>query len=77
MRVSYLKFLSFDGFAALISVPFFVWLGSWLWLKFGDDIESLNRALARTERLSLWVGILAVVAAIGVWLWSRRRRNGL
>lgn len=75
MRVSYLKFLCFDGFAALISVPFFVWLGSWLWLKFGDDIEALNRALARTESFSLWVAGGAVLMVIGVWRWSRRVRK--
>jgi membrane protein DedA with SNARE-associated domain len=75
MRVSYLKFLLFDGFAALISVPFFVWLGHWLWIKFGEDIEAINKALARTHSYSLWVALLALLGIAGLWLWSRRVRK--
>ena len=78
MKVSYLKFLFFDGFAALISVPVFVWLGHWLWLKFQDDLEELNEALARTHSYSLWFTILlaGVVGAV-IWGWSRRTRKAV
>ena len=76
MKVSYLKFLFFDGFAALISVPVFVWLGHWLWLRFQDDLEELNEALARTHSYSLWFTLLlAGVVGLGVWGWSRRTRK--
>jgi len=76
MRVSFLKFLCFDGFAALISVPVFVWLGHWLWGKFHDDIEAFNKALARTHSYALW-GALGIVAIVVVctWIWARRRRQ--
>jgi membrane protein DedA with SNARE-associated domain len=76
MKVSYLKFLFLDGFAALISVPVFVWLGHWLWLKFQDDLEELNEALARTHSYSLWLTILlAGVVGVVAWGWSRRTRK--
>lgn len=75
MRVSYWKFLLFDGFAALISVPFFVWLGHWLWVKFGEDIEAMNKALARTHSYSVWVAVAALLALLALWLWSRRVRK--
>lgn len=78
MKVAFVKFLFFDGFAALISVPFFVWLGHWLWGRFQDDIEEFNRALARTHSYTLVVTIgiiLAVLAAILIWLRRARKRS--
>jgi membrane protein DedA with SNARE-associated domain len=74
VKVSYLKFLLFDGFAALVSVPIFVWAGHWLWARFQDDLEELNEALARTQSYSLWFAVLLAVLT-GLWLWSRRTRN--
>ena len=74
MKVSYLKFVLFDGFAALISVPIFVWLGRWLWARFQDDLEELNEALARTQSYSLWFAVLLAVLTV-VWLWTRRTRK--
>lgn len=73
MKVSYWKFLCFDGFAALLSVPFFVWLGHWLWVTFQDDIEQLNRTLAVTHSFSRWIVVAAALACIGLWFWSKRR----
>jgi membrane protein DedA with SNARE-associated domain len=75
MKVSYLKFLCFDGFAALISVPFFVWLGHWIWVTFQDDIEQINRTLAMTHSFSRWIVVLAAVAVAALWLWSRRTKK--
>ena len=75
MRVSFWKFFCFDGFAALISVPVFVWLGHWLWVKFQDDIEQLNRSLAVTHSYSRWIGVAAALGCIGLWLWSRRGKK--
>lgn len=72
MKVSYWKFLFFDGFAALVSVPFFVWLGHWLWVKFQDDIAQLNRSLAMTHSFSRWIVVLAALACVGLWFWARR-----
>ncbi len=67
-RVKFWKFFFFDGLAALISVPFFVWLGHWLWAKFKDDIAQLDRVLDRTQTYTMIVAlvILAVVAVLVV-----------
>lgn len=75
MKVGYLKFLLLDGFAALISVPVFVWLGHWLWARFHADIAAFHRALDRTQGYALVVTIvLVVLAGIGaIWLWRRHR----
>jgi membrane protein DedA with SNARE-associated domain len=72
-RVKYWKFFFFDGLAALISVPFFVWLGHWLWAKFGNDITALDRALSRTHTYSIMVATL--IALIVVLVVIRVVRN--
>lgn len=73
MGVKYLKFLAYDGAAALVSAPVFVWLGHWLWLKFDDDIAELNQALSRSEWYT--VGIATTAVLIGVLLWRLRPRD--
>lgn len=74
MKVPFLKFLAFDGFAALISVPVFVWLGHWIWATFGEDIAKLEKVLSRTHAYSLWVAILFGSALVG-FLFIRWRRH--
>jgi len=68
-RVSFLRFLLIDTLAALISVPFWVYLG-----YFGaDNHEWLVKWMHRGQS-SLWVLIgLLVLLALGLW-WKRRRR---
>lgn len=73
MKARYLHFLFFDGLAALISVPFFVWLGYFLWGKFGDDIGKLHQAVSRTHSFTAWIALAAVAAIIFV-VWRIRRR---
>jgi len=67
-RVKYWKFFFFDGLAALLSVPFFVWLGHWLWRKFKDDIAELDRALDRTQTYTMLIAmaLLVIVTVIVV-----------
>jgi len=68
-RVSFLRFLLIDALAALISVPFWVYLG-----YFGaDNHEWLVKWMHRGQS-SLWVLIgLLVLLVLGLW-WKRRRR---
>ena len=68
-RVSFLRFLLIDTLAALISVPFWVYLG-----YFGaDNHEWLVKWMHRGQS-SLWVLIgLLVLLALGLW-WKRRHR---
>ncbi len=67
MQVSYLKFLAYDGAAALFSAPVFVWFGHWLWSKFDDDIQKLNAALSRTEWYTVWVAVALFFFALVMW----------
>ena len=48
------KFFCLDGLAALISVPFFVWLGHWLWMKFKDDIAQLDAGMLLYDSFYRW-----------------------
>ena len=76
-RVRYWKFFFFDGLAALISVPFFVWLGHWLWAKFSEDLTQLEHALARTHSYAL-IGaavIFLVVVLIVIRVVRKSRTN--
>jgi membrane protein DedA with SNARE-associated domain len=76
-RVKYWKFFFFDGLAALISVPFFVWLGHWLWARFSEDLSQLERALARTHSYSLLAAlvILLVVVVVVIRIVRKSRTN--
>jgi membrane protein DedA with SNARE-associated domain len=74
-RVTFWKFFLFDGLAALISVPFFVWLGHWLWIKFQDDIVQLDRVLSRTQSYTMLVGLLLTgVVVLIIMIQIRRMR---
>lgn len=72
-KIRFWKFFFFDGLAALVSVPFFVWLGHWLWANFKDDIAELDRTLRRTQSYSLVVTAV-IVLAILLFLLVRFRR---
>lgn len=75
MKVPFWKLLLFDGGAALISVPVFVWLGHWLWAHFQDDLEQLNRTLLKSQGYALWAGIaVALIGSAIILLWIKRRR---
>jgi membrane protein DedA with SNARE-associated domain len=73
-RVSFLRFLLIDTLAALISVPFWVYLGF-----FGaDNHEWLVKWLHRGQS-SLWVlvGVLLLTVLVLWWKHRRRTRCGL
>jgi membrane protein DedA with SNARE-associated domain len=75
LKTKYLKFFFFDGLAALISVPFFVWLGHWLWKKFQDDIVQLDRLLSKTQAYTFLVGLLlGAVLTLIILVQVRRMR---
>lgn len=74
-RVRFWTFFLFDGLAALVSVPFFVWLGHWLWMTFGDDLEQLQHAMVRTKYYTLLlVLVIGVASAIAVVRVVRKAR---
>lgn len=73
MKVRYVTFVFFDGLAALISVPFFVWLGNFLWRRFGEDLEQLSKAMSKTHTYTL-VFAIAVTVGIILIVWYNRRK---
>lgn len=65
-RVTFLRFLLFDGFAALLSVPFWIWLGYY-------GAENREWLLAWIKRGQSSVAVLASIIVIGTcWLIWRR-----
>lgn len=74
MRVKYLYFLVFDGVAALVSVPFFVWLGHVLWSKFSSNFGDLQHAISRAHSLSIWFA-LTLTLVVGACAWRLRRKS--
>jgi membrane protein DedA with SNARE-associated domain len=76
MKVPYVKFLFFDGLAALISVPVFVWLGHWLWSKFHDDLEAFHHTLSKSQGYLFWGMIVFALVCIVLFLpWRRKRKE--
>ena len=74
MKVSFVKFLFFDGLAALISVPVFVWLGHWLWSRFHDDFEKFEHTLSKSQSYVFW-GMLTVAVVCMLFFFPWRRKH--
>jgi len=75
-RVQFWKFFLFDGLAALLSVPFFVWLGHWLWAEFNEDLTRLEHELARMHSYSLLAaGVILLVVVFAVVRLVRKSRT--
>lgn len=68
-RVSFTRFLLIDGLAALISVPFWVYLG-----YFGADNHQWLMLWVRRGQSSLWA-LVGLVVLILLVLWWRHRRH--
>jgi membrane protein DedA with SNARE-associated domain len=73
MKVRYLQFLLYDGLAALVSVPLFVWLGHFLWQKFGDDFEQMRAALSRAHAYTMIFALVVLGVVIALLIANRRR----
>lgn len=73
MRVSYGRFIAYDGLAALFSVPVFVWLGNFLWRNFGDDLERLRSAMSRAHFYTTLFAVTVLVTLVAV-AWASRHR---
>jgi len=75
---SRLKFLSIDGFAALISAPLFVWLGHWAWTHYSDDISRLEQTMGKTQMYFVAAVIILVVIALSWYrLKTKEKRTPL
>ena len=72
-RMKYRRFIFFDGMAALVSAPVFVFLG----YHFGDELEALVRAVRRGESAVIII-LVAVVASLFIyrrWRVSAQRKR--
>lgn len=74
MRVGFVRFLVLDGFAALVSVPVFVWMGHWLWSRFNDDVKQMHAALSASHRYVMYGALVIVVGIVAAW-WIRYRKR--
>ncbi len=71
--MKYLRFVFFDGVAALVSAPVFIWLG----YRFGGELEVLLENVKKGQtRVLVVLGLLAVAYFI-FWLWKRRRTKAV
>lgn len=66
-RVSFTRFILFDGLAAVLSVPFWVYLG-----YFGAENHQWLVAWVKRGESVVLVGAALLIALIG-WFWWRRR----
>jgi len=72
LRFRVFHFFFMDGLAALVSAPFFVWIGHWAHQKYAENLGELQGTLGRTK---LIVGIVvAVVGLLAIIFWRRKNR---
>lgn len=71
-RVSFGRFLLLDGAAALISVPFWVYLG-----YFGANRRQWLLTWMHRGQAGLWVALGLILAGVGIYLWRRHKRNAV
>jgi len=70
-RVSYLKFLITDGLAALISVPFWIYLGYWGERQL-SDMEVLEVYIKKSQ-LSLLIILGVITVSVAVVLYVKKK----
>ena len=69
-HVPFWKFFLADAGAALVSVP----LGFGLAYYFTDQLEAVLQDVRRTERLVGLLALAAIIIALGITAWLKRRR---
>ena len=72
-QVSYWKFLGLDGFAALISVPVWIWVGK----VFGQNLELLE-AKIRQFQFGMYAILIALLGGIfAAWFFKKKLKSRL
>jgi membrane protein DedA with SNARE-associated domain len=69
--MSHTRFILIDGLAALISVPFFVWLG----YHFAGHIHSVLSWIEKIKHILLPVVLVVGAGALLIYMVRRRRRT--
>lgn len=77
LGVRFTTFIALDGFAALLSVPLWVYVGYWFGNNFDD---ALGAAIEMSEKLQIYIlsGIVSLILGyVGYNLWRRRQLRAL
>ncbi|WP_259393255.1 DedA family protein [Dokdonella fugitiva] len=69
-RVSFLRFIALDGLAALVSVPFWIWLG-----YLGAEHREWVLAQLHRGQGALGALLVVLVAFVMAWAWRRGRER--
>jgi membrane protein DedA with SNARE-associated domain len=67
--MKYLRFAFFDGAAALVSAPVFIYLG----FRFGGELETLLDNVKKGQTRVILVLVAVAVVYFAYFLWKRRR----
>ncbi len=67
VKMNYFQFIFWDGLAAIVSAPLFIYLG----YRFGDEMDLL---MAKVKEGQFAVLAVLAVVAVGAWIWHRRRK---
>ncbi len=73
VRMKYSHFVLFDGLAALVSAPVFVYLG----FRFGGELETLIDNVRKGQTRVVIGLVVAVVSYVGYLVWKSRRDKAL
>ncbi len=76
LKYPFHKFFLMDGLAALISAPFFVWLGYWGGQRFSENIEVLTQYI-KTAKTYFFGGMLVVTLIVLAVMYVRSKRKVL
>ncbi len=74
LKYSYAKFVFWDGLAALVSAPFFVYFGHWAWTNFSDQIPVLEKKIGEFQTYFM-LGAATLGAIVFITLWLRSKKN--
>lgn len=75
-KVSYLKFILIDGFAALISVPIWIYLGFWAERQL-SSVKSLEEYIKKGQISILIMVALIIISAIFIWYMKKKFKSKL
>ena len=67
--MKYWRFVFFDGAAALVSAPVFIYLG----YRFGGELETLLENVKKGQTRVILVLVAVAVVYLGYFFWKRRR----
>jgi hypothetical protein len=70
VRMPYLQFIFWDGLAALVSAPFFVWLG----FRFGDEMDALIGRV-KDGQMAAITALVLLGATFLLFRYVRNRRR--